>query len=96
MFEVRIYGRTRAVPFKKQPIFLSRANPLLLDDKKPEEKEILDHLRKFDRIEIRELEEQKSVRSMKLQELRALATQKGVDWAEADSRNQIMKKLRGV
>lgn len=101
MYEVRVYGRNRDIPWVKDKqqthIHLIAGSPVQTDDE-----EMVDHLRKFHLpeegrgIEIINIKKKKSVRSMSLQELRAEYEAIGGHYVESDSRMDIMKKLRGV
>lgn len=97
MYEVCVRGKNRHIPWNGTHIHLYAGSPIRTDDK-----ELIDHLRKYHNpaegrgIAIKEVEsEKKSVRSMSLDELREFAILKSVDFDDSDSRMEIMKKLRG-
>lgn len=98
MTEIRVYGKNREIPWpeKMTHILLIAGSPIQTDDK-----EMVDHIRKFHLpeegrgISIEEVVmKSKSVREMTLEELKALADSKGVEYSEDDSRMDIMNKLK--
>lgn len=101
MYQVRVYGKNRDIPWthnkRQSHIHLIAGSPKLIEDE-----DLVDHLRKFNLpekgrgIEITEIDAKtKSVRSMSLLELRELADSMDVEYADSDSRMDIMKKIRG-
>lgn len=93
--EIRVYHRNRDIPWKDTHIRLVPGQPVTIDDE-----EMVDHIRKFHNpvehraISIREILEPKSVRSMNLVELREHADSIDVEYADSDSRNDIMKRMK--
>ena len=96
MFEVRVYDRSRDIPWKGTHIHLVPGSAKQIDDE-----EMVDHIRKFHNpaehraISIKEIVKPKNPSRMPLAELRDLADSTDVEYSDDDSRSDIMKKLRG-
>ena len=94
-YEIRVYDKARDIPWKGDHIHLVPGHPKLIDNE-----EMVDHIRKFHNpeehraISIKEIVEQKSVRSMKLPELREYADSIGAEYQDSDSRSDIMKRIK--
>lgn len=96
MFEVRVYDKSRDIPWKGTYIRLVAGMPMQTDDE-----EMVEHIRKFHNpeqhraISIKEIVKPKNPSRMTLAELRELADSMDVEYADSDSRSDIMKKIRG-
>lgn len=96
MYEINVYQKQRRIPWRDTYILLTPGKSVQVDDE-----EVVEHLRKFhdpqngNGISIKEIQKPKSVKAMNLQELREFAAEKGVDFDDSDSRQELMKKLRG-
>ncbi len=94
-YAIRVYDKARDIPWKGDHIHLVPGHA-----KRIEDEELVEHIRKFHNpeqhraISIREIIEQKSVRSMNLAELRDHADSIGVEYIDSDSRNSIMKRIK--
>ena len=93
--KVSVYDKARDIPWKGDHIHLVPGHPMVIDNE-----ELVDHIRKFHNpaehraISIKEILEEKSVRSMTLPELREHADSIGVEHEDSDSRNDIMKRIK--
>ncbi len=94
-YEIRVYDNPRDIPWKDTHIRLNPGYPVQMDDE-----EMVEHIRLFHNpaehraISIKEIVEQKSVRSMNLPELREHADSMGVEYEDSDSRTDIMKRIK--
>lgn len=102
MYEVRVYGKQRRIPWKDTYILLVPGTV-----RREVDEEIVDHLRKFHQpqqgrgIEITEVKEEKtagkkSLEKMNKKKLQAEATASGVDFSESDTRRELIQKIRGA
>ncbi len=102
MYEVRVYGKHRRIPWKDTYILLVPGTV-----RREVDEEIVDHLRKFHQpqqgrgIEITEVKEEKtagkkSLEKMNKKKLQAEATASGVDFSESDTRRELIQKIRGA
>lgn len=105
MYEVRVYGKQRRIPWKDTYILLVPGTV-----RREVDEEIVDHLRKFHQpqqgrgIEITEVKEERSLKTaekkslekMNKKKLQAEATASGVDFSESDTRRELIQKIRGA
>ncbi len=102
MYEVRVYGKQRRIPWKDTYILLVPGTV-----RREVDEEIVEYLRKFHQpqqgrgIEITEVKdektaEKKSLEKMNKKKLQAEATASGVDFSESDTRRELIQKIRGA
>lgn len=101
MYEIRVYGKNRVIPWPQPDgmthIHLMTGAPKITDDA-----EMVEHIRKFHLpeygrgIEITELDETPSIKSLDMEGMKALADSVGVEYTDDDSRNAIMKRIKVI
>lgn len=102
MHAIRVYGKNRKIPGwihnNKQTYILLVVGKTL----KTDNKEMVDHIRKFHvpeqgrGISIKEIPASKPIKSLDMAGMKALADSVGIEYTDDDSRNAIMKRIKVV
>lgn len=100
-YSIQVYGKNRDIPWER-PEGLTHIHLMTGAPKITNDKEMVEHIRKFHApergrgIEIKEIADQKPIKSLDMAGMKALADSVGVEYTDGDSRNAIMKRIKVV